>query len=113
MSNIKKLLSVSEALTELAESIKDLITTMNENTPPTATTEPVMERSKEEETVNPAPRIVTMEQVRAVLAKKSRNGQAEVVRDLLKKYGSNKLSSIKPEDYPALMAEAEVLGDAE
>ena len=113
MSNIKKLLSVSEALTELAESIKDLATTMNENTPPTTTTEPVMECSKEEETVNPAPKIVTMEQVRAVLAKKSRNGQAEAVRDLLKKYGSNKLSSIKPEDYPALMADAEVLSDAD
>lgn len=49
--------------------------------------------------------------VRALLAEKSRAGHTSEVKALLLKYGANKLSEIKPEDYAALMAEAEVLSD--
>lgn len=52
---------------------------------------------------------VTMEQVRAVLAQKSKDGKKVQVKALLLKYDSGKLSGVKPEDYPALLAEAEVL----
>lgn len=52
---------------------------------------------------------VTMEQVRAVLAQKSKAGKKAQVKALLLKYDSGKLSGVKPEDYPALLAEAEVL----
>lgn len=52
---------------------------------------------------------VTMEQVRAVLAQKSKDGKKAQVKALLLKYDSGKLSGVKPEDYPALLAEAEVL----
>lgn len=52
---------------------------------------------------------VTMEQVRAVLARKSKDGKKAQVKALLLKYDSGKLSGVKPEDYPALLAEAEVL----
>ena len=59
----------------------------------------------------PAPKPITLEQVRAVLAEKSRNGHTAKVRELLKKHGAAKLSEIDPKEYPALLAEAEVLGD--
>lgn len=52
---------------------------------------------------------ITMEQVRAVLAQKSKDGKKAQVKALLLKYDSGKLSGVKPEDYPALLAEAEVL----
>lgn len=52
---------------------------------------------------------VTMEQVRAVLAQKSKDGKKAQIKALLLKYDSGKLSGVKPEDYPALLAEAEVL----
>ena len=52
---------------------------------------------------------VTMEQVRAVLAQKSKDGKKVQVKALLLKYDSGKLSGVKSEDYPALLAEAEVL----
>ncbi|HBT65522.1 MAG TPA: DNA ligase, partial [Ruminococcaceae bacterium] len=32
-------------------------------------------------------------------------------RELLEKHGANKLSEIDPSEYPALLAEAEVLGN--
>ena len=54
---------------------------------------------------------LTLEQVRAVLADKSRNGHTAEIRSLLQKYGAVKLSGIDTVHYEALVAEAEVLGD--
>ncbi len=54
---------------------------------------------------------LTLEVVRAVLAEKSRAGLTAKVRELLEKHGAAKLSEINPAEYPALLAEAEVLGN--
>jgi hypothetical protein len=61
----------------------------------------------------PAPeeKPITLEAVRAVLAEKSRAGHTAKVRKLLEKHGAGKLSEIDPAEYPALLAEAEVLGN--
>lgn len=55
---------------------------------------------------------LTLEQVRAVLAEKSRNGHTAEIRALLQKYGATKLSLVAPVHYKALLAEAEVMKDA-
>ncbi len=57
----------------------------------------------------PAP---TLEQVRAVLADKSRQGLTAQVRELLQKYGAGKLSEVAPAHYGSLMRDAEVLEHA-
>ncbi len=57
----------------------------------------------------PEEKLLTLEEVRAVLADKSRSGHTEEVRGLLAKHGADKLSEIDPAEYPALLAEAEVL----
>ena len=57
----------------------------------------------------PEEKPLTLEEVRAVLAEKSRAGHTEEVRELLNKHGADKLSEIDPAEYPALLAEAEVL----
>lgn len=54
---------------------------------------------------------LTLEAVRAVLADKSRKGHTAEIRELLKKYGAEKLSQVNPASYKALLAEAEVLDD--
>ena len=60
----------------------------------------------------PAEPVLTLEQVRAVLADKSRMGFTAEIRALLQKYGATKLSGIDPANYKALLADAEVLTDA-
>ncbi|KAB2953742.1 DNA ligase [Heliorestis acidaminivorans] len=69
--------------------------------------------SDQQKTETPAPteKPLTLEAVRAVLAEKSRNGHTAEVRALLEKHGAAKLSEIDPAKYPALLAEAEVLGN--
>ena len=53
--------------------------------------------------------MVTLEQVRSVLAEKSHDGKTEAVRELLQKYGAPKLSAVDPKHYPALLKDAEVI----
>jgi hypothetical protein len=61
---------------------------------------------------SPAPaKELTLVDVRAVLAELSRDGHTAEVRELLEKYGAEKLSDIDPAQYPALLKEAEALGD--
>ena len=57
----------------------------------------------------PAP---TLEQVRAVLAEKSRAGHTAAIRELLRKYGAEKLSLVDPQHYEALLKDVEGLADA-
>lgn len=54
---------------------------------------------------------VTLSEVRAVLAEKSRKGFTAEVRGLLQKYGAEKLSEVDAARYADLMADAEVLGN--
>ena len=63
--------------------------------------------------VAPTPeKALSLEEVRAILAEKSRDGFTAQIRDLLQKYGASKLSEIDPANYKALVADAEVLGNA-
>jgi hypothetical protein len=59
---------------------------------------------------NPKPEL-KLEDVRAVLAEKSRAGHTAEVRDLLQKYGAEKLSAVDPANYEALLKDAEVIGN--
>lgn len=55
--------------------------------------------------------VLKLENVRAVLAEKSRAGHTAEVRALLQKYGAARLSEIDPANYEALMKDAEVIGN--
>lgn len=61
--------------------------------------------------VKSEPKPVTLEQVRAVLAEKSRAGHMEEVRGLLESHGANKLSEINTNEYESLLHEAEAIGN--
>ena len=91
MSKIQLLLDVVEDLRSLAESVQAVANAM-------------LQSEAEVETPAPAPapkpeprKVVTLEQVRAVLAEKSHDGFTADVRALLQKYGAEKLSSVDPE----------------
>lgn len=67
------------------------------------------ELQAEDDPASPPEPELTLEQVRAVLADKSRQGHTAEIRALLQKYGASKLSQIDPAHYKALLAEAEVM----
>ncbi len=54
----------------------------------------------------------TLEEVRALLADKSRSGYSSEVKALISKYGADRLSEVDPSRYPEMFKEAEAIGNA-
>lgn len=106
MSKMKLLLDVVQDMRSLANSLETLTNALYQGDS-VAETEPAPEAIPQE-----PPKVIALEEVRAVLAEKSRAGYTAAIRDLLQKYGASKLSKIEPQYYEALLREAEVLGDA-
>ena len=55
---------------------------------------------------------LTLEEVRAVCAEKSRLGFTDDVKAIIEKHGADKLSDIDPAEYQSLLSDTEVLGNA-
>ena len=106
MSKMSDLAMVIEELRNAAATIKDTADWLAEqfsDSKETVSVEKAITENKPE---------LTLEQVRAVLAEKSRNGHTAEIRSLLEKYGATKLSAVDPNNYEALLKDAEVLDDA-
>ncbi len=107
MSRMSDMAATIEELRNAAAAITDVANWLTELFSTTAT----VDETQESESVSPAEPQLTLEQVRAVLADKSRMGFTAEIRALLQKYGAAKLSGIDPANYKALVTDAEVLGD--
>lgn len=68
---------------------------------------PKVAKAKAEKPAKEPEEVITIEQVRAVLAEKSQAGFTAQVKALLESFDANKLSAVKPEDYKDLMAAAQ------
>ena len=95
---IRDLRSAAATINDVADTLAEVFSTESADEAPDAAA--------------PAEPALTLEQVRAVLATKSRQGHTAEIRALLQKYGASKLSGIDPTNYKALLADAEVLTDA-
>lgn len=120
MGKVKLLLDVIADMRSLADSLQAVADAMTQTDSVDAPAENAGEKLKNadgkkavKETAAPPPapeeKLLTLEEVRMVLAEKSRAGHTAEVRALLVKHGAEKLSDIDPARYPALLADAEVL----
>lgn len=71
--------------------------------------ESTKEREVKEKKEQVVENTITLEEVRKVLATKSKNGKQAEVKELIKRYGVNKLTDIHPCNYKELLELAEVL----
>ena len=55
---------------------------------------------------------VPLEKLRGVLAEKSQQEFTTNVKDLIRRYGADKLSDIDPDHFPGMLKEAEAIGNA-
>jgi len=108
MSRTKRLLDVIADVRSLADSLQAVAEGLLENAPlevanqAASAAEPIVARLE-------AAAKIKLEDVRAVLADKSRSGHTAAIRELLAQYGASKLSEIDPQKYPALLKDAELL----
>ncbi|GAB7231281.1 hypothetical protein [Facklamia hominis] len=98
MSKTKLYQQVQADAQTLVESINELLHSMNND--------PVEEV---EEEIHP----VSFEAIQLFLAEKSREGFTDQIRQLIQKFGSNKLSELDPKVYPDLWKAVEELADGE
>lgn len=103
-----------EALIGISEGLDDMFSGAEEEKQPVKKASP-KKKVAEEPKLEPQPKEekpLTLEDVRAVYADKSRKGFTAEVKAILTKHGADKLSEVDPAEYKALLAEVEVLGNA-
>ena len=96
-----KLQKVVRDIRSLADSVEAVYTVLTDSLPNEAKETPKLPVKEQ--------LAISLEQVRGVLADKSRNGHTADVRAIIQKYGVDRLSDIDPKDYAAVLKEAEVL----
>ena len=119
MSKVTAMLDAAAAVIKdirsLADSLQALVDAMSENA---QAEKPAVKAAKHKKIAakkvaeEPAPKEekpLKLEDVRAVLADKSRKGHTAEVKALLVKHGADKLSDVAPEEYASLLVEVEVL----
>lgn len=112
MSRIKLLLDLIEDVRAVADDLQTIADAMVSDEPP-AVEEPTETPVREAPVEKAEPeKAIRLEDVRAVLSAKSRDGYGAQVRELIAKYGGSKLSDIDPSEYGAVLKEAEVFGNA-
>ena len=98
---LDELVACGEGLIKTANAIRDIFTAEPDEQPKP---EPNAELQAEE------PKKYTFADVRKAFSAKSHAGYTEQVKTLIGKYGAAKLSAVKEDDYPALMADLEEIG---
>lgn len=99
MSKAKLLLDLAESMHALA----DVIIAVSKEADVDTTVKDKPEKPEEKQPT------VSLEKVRGILADKSRQGFTAEVREIIKRYGADKLSGVAPEHYADILKEAEVL----
>lgn len=106
-------------MAEMDQIVKDLRTAADEQN---GTADRLMQMFSEGDTAKEEPAVaapvkepekpeLTLADVRSVLADKSRAGFTAEIRELLEKYGADRLSKVDPANYVALKKDAEALGN--
>ena len=100
MNEDKRMNEIAKAFTALAKSLNAVADAMVKKQADEVKSKTEVPVAKKEE------KQFTLEQVRTVLAGKSKDGHTAEIRKLLVKHGADKLSAINPDEYPELMKEA-------
>lgn len=108
MSKLSEMDATIKELRDIAASINDIANWLTGAF--NADTEPEADAAPAPTTKEPEP-VLAFEDVRAILADKSREGFTAQIRDLLQKYGAKKLSEVDPAHYKALIADVEGLSN--
>ena len=118
---LDELVRCGEELVRTAQALKEFFSGEDavETIPEKEAAAPAAKESKAKAKKEPAAesageekKALTLEDVRTILAEKSRDGFTEEVKAIIMQHGAKKLSGIDPADYEAIVAEVEGLGNA-
>lgn len=101
---IDELKNCGETLIGISRGLSELFSSADENQ---KSDEPITVTQEQSKTAEE--KVLTLEEVRAVLAEKSRAGFTAQIKEILVKHGAEKLSAVNPSEYEAVLKEVEVL----
>ena len=104
---VDELRKCGETLVGISQELADMFSGTEEENQPVKKTAAKKKAAEEPKPETEKP--LTLEDVRAVCADKSRSGFTAEVKAILTKHGADKLSEVEPAEYKALLAEVEVL----
>lgn len=108
MRNGELILEVAKNMHLLADSLAAAVNGSGK----TAKAAPAPEEQKEPETPPVPAKTYTKEEARDILIAIRAKGFNDQIRAILTRHGYEKFTAVPPEDYPAIIAEAEALTDA-
>lgn len=111
MNEVVTLQSLVPLIDNLSQSLTAIASFLKEAQPSVPAKKETPKKAKASEKAAPASETkpVTIEQVRKVLAEKSQEGLTVKVKELLKKFGADKLSELDPACYADLLSAAQAL----
>lgn len=119
MNEINQLLDniivCGESMAKIGKLLKEFVPEFADAIPQKLKTEQAIEADTTpaelpEKADAPATKTYTFADVRKAFSAKSHEGYTDQVKNLIIKYGAEKLSDVKETDYPTLMADLEVIG---
>ena len=113
VSSLNEMAACSERLMKALLGVRDIIKGNRQKAEGSSAkadaAEPETAAAKPPEPEKPAQKAYTFVEVRKAFSAKAHEGRTEEVRALITKYGAEKLSAVKEEDYAAIMAELEAI----
>lgn len=104
-----------ESMAKIGQRLKEFLPEFAETVPQKTKAKQIIETDTapaalSEKTEESAAKTYAFADVRKAFSAKSHEGYTDQVKALISKYGAEKLSDVKESDYPALMADLEVIG---
>lgn len=112
MIKIKLTLDVINDLRNLANSIETLVGAMENIETTSSETKEIPKKKKikkSEEPKQPEAKEPTLEEVRAAMAEKNREGHREKIKAIIVNHGANKLTSLDPVHFSEILKEVEAI----
>ena len=109
MGRMKELAEQVAELKKCGEIIIDISETLTQMFAAADVEKPVKEESKDTVAPKEKKKVYSFEEVRAVLAAKSRDGHTDEVKAVISSFGVEKLSDINPSKYEELLQKMEVI----
>lgn len=102
---LDEMITAGQKMIDAATALKEMFS----NTSKTQDT--IVTPEKEAPAPEPEVKNYSFQEVRGIMASLAGSGKKAEAKALLTKFGANRLSDVKEEDYPALVAEAEVIAN--
>ena len=109
---LDNIITCGESMAKIGRLLKECIPEIADAVPQKAKAEQITESApaKQPEKAKTATPAYTFTDVRKAFSAKSHAGYTAQVKELIGKYGADRLSDVEEADYPALMADLEVVG---